>query len=187
MEEADIALQIKADALLSREELVNRLLADIESAWRAPQAGDAPADRWGLYKEERRRSLRIIAAKRRLATEFGAERGWTLSKKRFGLLALKRATAFSPIRNFADARADELPHCLFDHPYFYRTDRKAVAIAAHLYGVPDNLPAFAAENGIHVEKPDFVSWWYPGATKLVLYTKSGIVGEQGEQGEHFSI
>lgn len=161
MEEIDILRQIDTDACLSRDQLVEKLVADI--------LDDTPSA-----------ALRRVAAKRRLATEFGAGHGWALAKKRFGLIALKRGTTYSLIRSDADALADQLPHDFFDHPYFYRTGGKAVAIAAHLYGFdPQALAAFATENGLSWETPDFPSWWYPGATRIVVFTKADKVATVG--------
>lgn len=161
MEEFDILRQIAVDASLSRDQLVERLLTDI--------ADDSPSA-----------ALRRVAAKRRLATEFGAERGWKLAKKRFGLIALKRGTTYSLIRSDADALADQLPHDFFDHPYFYRREGKAAAIAAHLYHFDQQaVAAFASENGLAWETPNFPSWWYPGATRLVVFTKADQVGIVG--------
>lgn len=59
-----------------------------------------------------------------------------------------------------------------DHPYFYRDHRsRAAAIAAHLYGVPDDIQTWAASNGLMVEVDAFPSWWNPGGTTAVIYTR----------------
>lgn len=161
MEEIDILRQIAADAGMSRDQLVKRLVADIRD-----NGSEA--------------ALRRVAAKRRLATEFGTECGWTLAKKRFGLIALKRGTTYSLIRSDTDVLADQLPHDFFDHAYFYRRGGKAVAVAAHLYRFnPQSISAFASENGLSWETPDFPSWWYPGATRLVVFKKGEQVGTVG--------
>jgi hypothetical protein len=151
MEKIDVKRQMEADASMSRDEIVAALLADIHDKSRAA-------------------AVRRVARKRRLAIEFGEKYGWRLSEKRFGLLALKRRSVFSMIRDDADVSDDHLPHELFDHPYFYRVDRKAVAIAAHPYGFNKNAcDDFAKRHGLKLEVPDFPSWWYPNATTLVVY------------------
>ncbi len=71
MEECDIARQMALDANLTRDEIVAGLLEDIH-------ATDHGAP------------VRRVARKRRLASEFAAERGWMLAKKSFGLGALIR-------------------------------------------------------------------------------------------------
>jgi hypothetical protein len=63
-------------------------------------------------------------------------------------------------------------HDNLDHPFFYRRNRKAAAIAAHLYNFPANRAAcekLALSFGLTFEVPDFPSWHYPNGTKLVVY------------------
>jgi hypothetical protein len=155
MIETQIRLQMDADAGLTRAEVAERLINDIEDTSRAA-------------------AVRRAARKRRLATEFGAQRGWTLASKPFGRLALIRRAVHSSARNRYEEISDDLPHEFFDHPYFYRADRRAVAIAAHLYAFgPDRterLKKFCEANGLNWETPDFPSWWYPRQSTLVVFT-----------------
>ncbi len=153
MENIDVKRQMEADASMSRDEIVAALLADIHDKTRAAAV-------WR------------VARKRRLAFEFGEKYGWTLSEKRFGVLALKRGSVFSMIRDDADVSDDHLPHELFDHPYFYRRAKHAVAIVAHPYHLDqDAVAAFAKKHDLSWETPEFPSWWYPGATTLVVFKK----------------
>lgn len=108
----------------------------------------------------------------RLAVLFGATRGWTLSRSDFTAAVLAR-------RGLFDGRgtcADPWPRELIDHPFYYRKDRMASAVAAHLYGTFDatkrqNIAALAELKGLRATWPeDFPSWWLPGRTTLVVYT-----------------
>jgi hypothetical protein len=108
----------------------------------------------------------------RLAVLFGAIHGWTLSRSDFTSAVLARRGLFDG----RGCHADPWPRDLVDHPFFYRKDRMASAIAAHLYGTFDaarrqDIAALAAAKGLNTTWPeDFPSWWLPGRTTLVVYT-----------------
>jgi hypothetical protein len=128
-------------------------------------------------RKARRAIARQAALQRRLAVDFGATRGLTLSRSTFGLRTLAQGKQHDGGQRFMlDGRRRNpdtgLFHTQFDHPYFYRRDRKAAAIAAHLYGMPncrEQCLALAADFSLSFEIPDFPSWWNPGGTTLVLY------------------
>ncbi len=63
----------------------------------------------------------------------------------------------------------------WDHPNFFRVGRRAVAVAAHLYGGVDEAAAWAASVGLIASFPAEESWWNPPRTKLVLY-EPGVAG-----------
>ncbi|NCO88160.1 MAG: hypothetical protein GW886_16185 [Rhodobacterales bacterium] len=114
----------------------------------------------------------LRALQQRLAVLFGATRGWTLSRSDFTPAVLAR-------RGLFDGRgyyADPWPRDLVDHPFYYRKDRMASAVAAHLYGTFDaakrqDIAALAELKGLRATWPeDFPSWWLPGRTTLVVYT-----------------
>jgi hypothetical protein len=117
------------------------------------------------------------AAQHRLAVDFGASRGWTLTTKDFGLRTLAEGKQHDFGHRYTMFRRDLNPsagefHDQFDHPYHYRRQRKAAAIAAHLYNYPANkaeCEKLAAHYGLDFEVPDFASWWNPGGTTLVVY------------------
>jgi hypothetical protein len=117
------------------------------------------------------------AAQLRLAIDFGAARGWKLTNSDFGLRTLAEGKQHDGRQRYSMFGRHTNPsagdyHYNFDHPYYYRRDRKAAAIAAHLYNYPNNRAAcekLAAEFGLEFEVPDFPSWWNPGATTLVVY------------------
>lgn len=149
-----IRRQMDADAALTRGELAELIAEDIKVG------GHVAA-------------LRRAARKKLLAIEFGKEHGWTLAEKPFGRLALIRGAMHSFGSGRNDWLFDDLPHEFFDHAYFYRANRRAVAIAAHLYGFnPERLDQFCQTNALKWETPDFPSWWFPGQTTLVVFTKS---------------
>ena len=102
----------------------------------------------------------------RLAVDFGERRGWRLADKPFGIDAL--------IRGKVSGRNDwEVgPHPYFDHCSYYRLNRRAAAIAAHLYDFTlreERCAAYADEAGLTLEIPDYPSWYYPGFSKLFVY------------------
>jgi hypothetical protein len=80
-----------------------------------------------------------------------------------------------------DRGFDGMHHDLFDHGYYYRLDRCAAAIAAHVYDwAPEKLEAAAdwgAQRGLAVSIPEFPSWWYPGRTTLLLWRSSQSFAE----------
>ena len=114
----------------------------------------------------------LRTVQQRLALLFGATHGWALSRSDFIAAVLAR-------RGLFDGRgyyAEPWPRELFDHPFYYRKDRMASAVAAHLYGTFDaakwqDIAAFAELKGLRTTWPeDFPSWWLPGRTTLVVYT-----------------
>ena len=114
----------------------------------------------------------LQATRQRLALLFGERHGWHLSKSAFSPSVLARGGLF----NGRGYHVDPWPRELVDHGYFYRKDRKAAAVAAHLYGTFDaakrqDTEATAALHGLRVTWPeDFPSWYLPGRTTLIVCT-----------------
>lgn len=114
----------------------------------------------------------LQATRQRLAVLFGERHGWHLSKSAFSPSVLARGGLF----NGRGYHVDPWPRELVDHGYFYRRDRKAAAVAAHLYGTFDaakrqDTEAAAALHGLRVTWPeDFPSWYLPGRTTLIVCT-----------------
>ena len=114
----------------------------------------------------------LQATRQRLAVLFGERHGWHLSKSAFSPSVLARHGLF----NGRGYHVDPWPHELVDHGYFYRKDRMAAAVAAHLYGTFDaakrqDTEATAALYGLRVTWPeDFPSWYLPGRTTLIVCT-----------------
>ena len=112
------------------------------------------------------------ATRQRLAVLFGERHGWHLSRSNFSPSVLARRGLF----NGRGYHVDPWPRDLVDHGYFYRKDRKAAAVAAHLYGIFDaakrqDTEDTAAIYGLRVTRPeDFPSWYLPGRTTLVVCT-----------------
>src|SRR5690606_13214878 len=98
--------------------------------------------------------------------------GWHLSKSAFSPSVL----AMRGLLNGRGYHVDPWPRGLIDHGYFYRKDRMAAAVAAHLYGTFDaakrqDTEATAALHGLRVSWPeDFPSWYLPGRTTLIVCT-----------------
>ena len=114
----------------------------------------------------------LQATRQRLAVLFGERHGWHLSKSAFSPSVLARGGLF----NGRGYHVDPWPRELVDHGYFYRRDRKAAAVAAHLYGTFDaakrqDTEATAALCGLRVTWPeDFPSWYLPARTTLIVCT-----------------
>jgi hypothetical protein len=113
---------------------------------------------------------------KRLAFVFGEMHGWRLSPSPFGLVTLARGKTHSGRRGVDEGRGwwSGTIARAFDHAQWYRRDRKAAAITAHLYEVSSEEQAYcrsvAAAYDLSFDMPDFPSWWNPGATTLVMYT-----------------
>ena len=114
----------------------------------------------------------LQATRQRLSVLFGERRGWHQSKSAFSPSVLARRGLF----NGRGYHVDPWPRELVDHGYFYRKDRMAAAVAAHLYGHFDAAKrqvteATAALYGLRVTWPeDFPSWYLPGRTTLIVCT-----------------
>ena len=114
----------------------------------------------------------LQTTRQRLAVLFGERHGWHLSKSAFSPSVLARGGLF----NGRGYHVDPWPRELVDHGYFYRRDRKAAAVAAHLYGTFDaakrqDTEATAALHGLRATWPeDFPSWYLPGRTTLIVCT-----------------
>ena len=114
----------------------------------------------------------LQATRQRLAVLFGERHGWHLTRSGFSPSVLARRGLFNGRGN----HVDPWPRELVDHGYFYRKDRKAAAVAAHLYGDFDaakrhHTEATAALYGLRVTWPeDFPSWYLPARTTLIVCT-----------------
>jgi len=115
-------------------------------------------------REQRMVSRYAGAVQNVLAAEFGKARGWRYSlRDKWGPEFLARRGARAQPRDFS------WPHH-FDHPYGFRQNGRAVALAAHLYDHVDEALAWAPMTGLKATAlPNVVSWWNPGGTTLVLY------------------
>jgi hypothetical protein len=143
---------------------VDTLVEGFEGARRATCGGGTRGARY-----ETRTLLRAVQHK--LATIYGERHGWRLSASDFRPAVLARrgvsARAADP--------ADDWMRAVADHPFFYRAaDRRAVAVAAHLYDARHRdrvaIQSWAAAHRLRVAFPtDFPSWWVPGGTTLCVY------------------
>ena len=114
------------------------------------------------------------------AIEFGKTKGWSLSKSVFDFKVLSEGKIHCGSRDsFGDGTINPSYHSgisnlnrLVDHAYYYRKNKRAVAIAAHLYDYPNvekECRILACRFNLIFDVPDYVSWWNPGLTTLVLY------------------
>lgn len=114
----------------------------------------------------------LHSTRQRLAVLLGERHGWNLSKSAFSPSVLARRGLF----NGRGYHVDPWPRELVDHAYFYRKDRMAAAVAAHLYGdfgaaKRQETEATAALYRLRVTWPeDFPSWYLPGRTTLIVCT-----------------
>jgi len=103
------------------------------------------------------------------ARKFGKKYGWKLSDYLFSVDTLAKRKIQQQDDRFPVFGGRMLNY--FDHAYFYRKNRRAAAIAVHLYHIPEDLSVTAAKFGLSAKVIDDVeSWWNPGETRLVLYT-----------------
>jgi hypothetical protein len=165
--------------------VVERLEQHRATGQEAERQWEATFDqRW--QARARRAFALSYAAQYRLATDFGAARGWRLSDARFTLRVIAEGKQHDGGRLFDRYRNPNAGdfHDNFDHPYYYRNNRRAAAIAAHLYNYPGNRLAcerLAGAFGLRFEVPDFPSWWNPGSTTLVVYVgPAGLIEKVAE-------
>jgi hypothetical protein len=121
---------------------------------------------WGGYHTQTAARLREL--QHRSAVLFGESRGWTLSKSGFDYRTIARRGVHSG-RHYVGLP----PGC--DHSWFYRLDRRAVAIATHPYAAAfehkrSACEAFRARYGLGLAVLDWPSWYCPGASVFILWT-----------------
>ena len=154
-------------------EMAARLRDLIPSIEQLP-SNASPAERRDHRLLEESRSLERRALKYRLAFDFGKQYGWKQSSREFTPMVLARGGVWD--RECYGARG-LWPREFADHPYFYRMGRNAAALASHPYDVTKATKiaakAWAEANGLTVAFPDdFPSWWFPGDTTLVVFTRA---------------
>jgi hypothetical protein len=174
---AELATMIKSD-----EQVIATFWRDEHAARQAGMRREANKLRFAMQNAIARQK----AMERRLAIDFGAARGWTLSPSSFGLNTLSLGKQHAGGRHSDEGNGwfrGDIANC-FDHPCWYRCNRKAAAIVAHLYGMPscrNQCEAVAARFGLIFEVPDFPSWWNPGSTTLVIYVgPAGLCSSDAE-------
>lgn len=124
--------------------------------------------------------VELAVLRHRMASDFGASRGWSYSHRGFlpsTLAGRKRTGGGAPWYAF-DSGADTWSRTSMDHPLYYRAERRVVAALGQPYladGRRDEVQAWAAKRGLAVHFPDFPSWWFPGQTTLVLFTRAPTV------------
>lgn len=142
---------------------VNALVEELDGARHAMFVGEKRGARHDL-------PILIRAVQHKLAMIYGERHGWRLSASRFAPAVL----AGRDVSARAGDPADGWSRAAADHPFFYRAERRAAAVVAHLYRAADQDRAgvgnWAAAHRLRVAFPtDFPSWWVPGATTLCVY------------------
>jgi hypothetical protein len=174
---ADQFIGLEPDTIIARMKQHSDTGSKSYRGWEASRLARDLADARREFALER-------AAQVRLAIDFGASRGWRWSQIVFGLRTLAEGKQHASGQLYCSSR-DKYPsandfHAQFDHPYYYRRERKAAAIAAHLYNPPfyekikAECEAVAKRFRLTFEVPDFPNWWNPspslGGTILVIST-----------------
>jgi len=104
-----------------------------------------------------------------LAEAFGRRRGWQLTDEHSWRKLSKRT--FRRLDDYSYR-----PPNVFDHPYYYMgADGLPAGIVVHVYGsdierTRQAVRAFCEWQGLEAYRSGFPSWWYPGRTRLVIYT-----------------
>ncbi len=116
--------------------------------------------------QEELNKLREVEAKR-----FGEGRGWKLSRGTFGLHAFKAGSRTARLK--ADYTGEDYPYSsVIDHPEYYKQYGCPIAIVSHTYGYDKKAcDAFCDEYGLVHEKLDEPSWYYPGGTTSIVFTR----------------
>ena len=133
------------------------------------------AKNWGAWRLAQRGEEDL---RRHLVQAFAEAHGWRPAKTGFDFPTLARGGCRTNwevrFQNLVDSEVilPRVTRETLDHPYYFKRDRQAAAIAAHLYNFPEckeECEFVAREFGVRFEVPEFPSWHYPGGTKLVLY------------------
>jgi len=154
--------------------LADALRADMErlaDMSRRHHGAKATAERRRLGAVMRRYEQRVQMARDVLAEGFADRHGLRRADKGYSAAVLARGGVHD-----GGIPRDDWSWFAADHRYFFRRNRKASAVAAHVYGTrnPDKVHAdcmaFAERAGLQVTFPtDWPSWWYPGETILVVF------------------
>ena len=89
-------------------------------------------------------------------------------------LVQHRVRVKAPKSSFGYWDQEPPPGC--DHSYYFRCpDRRAAAIVTHPYHFKETeLKEFADTHALAVEVSDWPSWWYPGRTSTIIWTRQCI-------------
>ena len=101
---------------------------------------------------------------------FAIERGWIISDRYFSLRQLQKA---SNCRMPWEGCNEHL-HPAIDHAEYYRLPERyarPAAILSHSYASDGTIQTFASANGLVAEVLDCLSWYYPGNTRAVVFTR----------------
>ena len=115
---------------------------------------------------------RIEPLRQECEREFGARHGWKVARDQFSLAQL------SENRRSRNRKRNESVccGCAFDHASCYRLDRQPIAISVQNYNAElyyNELDGVCSPLQLRWQTiEDFPSWHFPGATTLILITRS---------------
>jgi len=115
-----------------------------------------------------------------LAAEFGARHGWMIGPA-FSVRTLREGARTTG--RLYDTRGG-WDQAFTDHPFFYRSNGRAAALAAHLFGSTAGADEWAASVGLVVRRSNFPSWWYPGRTTLIVFEHSPVAVRRWMASQH---
>lgn len=116
--------------------------------------------------------------KSQIDKELGRLNGWKGSDNPFSKPGLVRAKSHDGPDDYREMWGAYEGHCsVHDHRTFYRLGRMPVCVVAHPYGnradVIEQCTIWARRYGLICHASEFESWWYPGRTVAVAYTRIG--------------
>lgn len=124
--------------------------------------------RYSLLIARRKAEVDLDALQKMCLAEFARSRGWKV-KKNNGI-TLQRLLAG---RMLGDSLDRSGCHPEIDHRECFMFDRRPKAILSHTYASWDRCLGFALEHGLYAEQLPF-SWYYPGGTIAVLFTRQAV-------------
>ena len=121
--------------------------------------------------EEGRRYDDGMVIRDKLMRGFVDVMGWVISKRYDGIEALQ-GTKFN-------RRGNSLQAPYSDHGSVWRIGRRVNAVIEQPYPLTpvylQEMRDWAKRQGVVMSEPDWPSWWYPGVTKLIVFTRGGDV------------
>ncbi|WP_145751757.1 hypothetical protein [Nitrospirillum amazonense] len=114
----------------------------------------------------------VCLHQRRIALDFASSNGLIYSEKRFYPATLAQRA----IRASKSASSVDWVNRFADHRFFFRDEEgRAAVVAAHSYDAGKNpslrseIEAWAHDMGLRVSYPDYISWYSPARTTLLLF------------------
>ena len=112
----------------------------------------------------------LLALQSEMAARFGAKFGWHVSDTFFTIAQLRQG-----VRNTSGID-DDWPVKFAGHSDFYVfADGTPAAVTGHQYDLGcEAIRVWAHAYGLRAAFPDFISWWNPPRTRLVVYFRRRV-------------